>query len=651
MKTVKIFKYSVVLVTLMLTNACNDDFFDEATNGVIPVEQAFENEEDALKAVYGIYEGFGDTHLWGDEFHNVIGSDLRFSNRGNGDARTISQLNYNPGLGKFFDLWLERYRIISRANLAFDNIQTIPDFEQKPHYLAEAVILRSTLYFDLVRMWGNVPFIRSSVTDITDESQIFLPSTAAPVIYEEIIKDIEGSLEFIPDVGPGQSEYEAGRITRDAAKAILAKIYLFRGSINESQSDFQRCFDLCSEILASKRWSIVPYFADVFFPDASLEAANRETLWKLKASRNSANTDIKIGDGWGGIPGQGNSTEFGGSSGGTNRVSRIAYHYYSPGDTARMYWTIFREGFQRSPYENVFGEQQVLLAPNYKKFTPKKDVSTGGVIDSTKLALYKRRSGRVFLSKFRTFPVPSDYTSTDGGLRGVDFPAIRLAEVYLMFAEAYNEINGSPGPYTPTNGADVTSLDAGFDPTSASAWDAVNVVRSRGRTFPIGRVIADYDPSQSYQVVGNSVADWQPGSYGFDNSGTEITLNCSSCIPQRSYGGDQEAFRIEILHERARELLGENNTRYFDLIRRDYFQQAATAAFEYRPADYPSLELGTARFNQNNSTKRWIPQDKPFIQLETIMSNVPAFRARNYLMPIPSGELEANPKMTQNPGY
>ena len=113
MKTVKILKYSVVLVTLMLTNSCNDDFFDEATNGVIPVEQAFENEEDALKAVYGIYEGFGDTHLWGDEFHNVIGSDLRFSNRGNGDARTISQLNYNPGLGKFFDLWLERYRIMS----------------------------------------------------------------------------------------------------------------------------------------------------------------------------------------------------------------------------------------------------------------------------------------------------------------------------------------------------------------------------------------------------------------------------------------------------------------------------------------------------------------------------------------------------------
>ncbi|WP_026210456.1 RagB/SusD family nutrient uptake outer membrane protein [Flexithrix dorotheae] len=645
----------LILLTFWMITSCSDDFLQEEINGNLEISQSFKTAADAEKAVYGAYDLLGSSMVWGDEWGVNFGHDMRFSNRGNGDARQISQLNYNAGLGRLQDFWLARYQVIAVTNLAFNRISDINEGEfsenKKAEYLAELIVIRALMYFDLVRLWGNVPLVIDEIRDLEDTDQIFVPNAPITEVYNQIISDMEEFVSQLPEGGPGEASYEAGRINRDAGKALLARVYLARGSQYDMPEDFQKVLALCKEVIGAKRFNLNGYFPDIFHPNAEL--IQREGLWKLKSSPAVDATDIKLGDEWNGIPGlEDNTQDFGGTTGGTHRMSRYNYHIWDPGDSVRMYWTNIRGGISNGTFVNGLGQEASLYAPEYLQYVRLSEVDDGsGNVDSVKWENVRRRTngreGRLFLAKYRLYPVPNGYLS---GLRGIDLQVIRMADVYLMFAEAYNEVNGGPGTYTPTGDRTVADLEGSFDVNSASAWDAVNLVRARARNSAEGRVVHDYDAGLPVKTTSEAVPDWKPGFYGQDNSGTDITLNCASCLPVRNYGSEQAAFRNEILYERAKELVGEMNSRWFDLVRRDKFVEASEAAAVYTNADYPSAPLNmTPRFYAGNFNAQNPAGTEG--QIETIARNAPTFQSRGYLLPIPQGQLDANPKLSQNPGY
>lgn len=98
---------------------------------------------------------------------------------------------------------------------------------EKLQYKAEAKILRAMIYFDMVRIWGNVPLVTSTAGDITSETikdvypAYFPPQTDALTIYKQIEQDLLDGLQHAPANNAGDKT----QLSKSVARAMLAKIY------------------------------------------------------------------------------------------------------------------------------------------------------------------------------------------------------------------------------------------------------------------------------------------------------------------------------------------------------------------------------------------------------------------------------------------
>lgn len=87
--------------------------------------------------------------------------------------------------------------------------------------MAEARFLRALYYFDMVRAWGGVPIV------LTTNPPLKLERATAAAVYEVIENDLLYAIALLPE----KSEYSSnnlGRASKGAAKALLAKVYLFQ---------------------------------------------------------------------------------------------------------------------------------------------------------------------------------------------------------------------------------------------------------------------------------------------------------------------------------------------------------------------------------------------------------------------------------------
>jgi hypothetical protein len=233
MKKLKL--YTVILLTAILgMNACSDSFLD-----VEPMTQLLDNNfystvADAEMALIGCYDGYQVTTSGGGQAFYVTSevlSDDCFGATGNADNRIYQVLDrFDPGedpsQNDIFNVtWGDYYAGIFRCNTLIgklDGIDFSNDEEARPRIEGEARFLRALLYFDLVRLFGNIPLITIPTTENVPQ--------AAPVdVYKLIAEDLKFASSSIPaDAYPkANAATNDGRATRYAAKALLARVYLF----------------------------------------------------------------------------------------------------------------------------------------------------------------------------------------------------------------------------------------------------------------------------------------------------------------------------------------------------------------------------------------------------------------------------------------
>lgn len=134
----------------------------------------------------------------------------------------------NVNQGPQTDLWNRSYTGIFRANLLLQKMaeNTITDFTDadKARYIAECKFLRAYYYFDLVRLFKNVPLI----VGVIPTDQIYTIEQSKPEdVYAQIETDLNEAVNEpnLPNTVP--STTEGGRVTKGAAKALLGKVYLY----------------------------------------------------------------------------------------------------------------------------------------------------------------------------------------------------------------------------------------------------------------------------------------------------------------------------------------------------------------------------------------------------------------------------------------
>ncbi|MFD1820596.1 Starch-binding associating with outer membrane [Pseudarcicella hirudinis] len=217
-----------LVIGVQLLSSCTTDFLEVKPKGTDLESNYYRNQQEAFNGLVAVYDVVG----WqGSGFVTKIGalnaaSDDHYAGGGGANDITSFQVfsNYTltPATGPQDELWRKGFSGIFRANVILQKIGTVPmDESLKKRYIAEAKFLRAYFYFDLVRLFKNIPLFTSTVS--TSEMNNVLQATPEEV-YKQIEKDLTEAMADLPAAVPVATE--GGRATQGAGHALLGKVYL-----------------------------------------------------------------------------------------------------------------------------------------------------------------------------------------------------------------------------------------------------------------------------------------------------------------------------------------------------------------------------------------------------------------------------------------
>jgi len=254
-------KFIGVLALLAVVVACNEEFLETRPYGSVTEGLLATTEKGAnslLIAAYSNLDGFSgwdNGSPWGGAasnwtFGSVAGGDA-YKGSEAGDQPDVTPIELhtidanNPYVeGK----WRNYYDGISRTNQAIKSFKSLSDINetQRAQRLAEARFLRGFYHYELHKVFGNVPYIDETVTDVR------VGNAGSPLA--KIQADLKAAADLLP-----LTQTEVGRATKGAAQALLANSYLRESKYAEAKT-------LLDAIINSKRYSLNALYHDNFNP-------------------------------------------------------------------------------------------------------------------------------------------------------------------------------------------------------------------------------------------------------------------------------------------------------------------------------------------------------------------------------------------------
>jgi hypothetical protein len=411
MKTMKkhtIFLSTIVLGILLLSS-CKKTWLDVEPIGTTLESNYYRNAEEAYNGLIAAYDPLGTE--CGVTYSNKIGplnsaSDDCYAGGGSSSDVPAWQVwnNYtiDPATGIQADFWSRNFTGVYRANVLLSKLPNIPmDANLKARFNAECLFLRAYYYFDLVRLFRNVPLFTAPLTT----KEIFQVTQTTPEsVYAQIESDLTLAIPYLPEI---ITSAENGRAYKFAAEALLGKVIIYQN--NESR--MLEAAEWLEKVNSSPNYHLLADYGQIFRPDNKFHA---ESIFEIVHT-------AKAIYGWEAWPNfEGNVY--------TQMVGPRAYS----GPTYKAGW-----GFNPITPELV-----ALLKPDprYKYTVVNIDsMSTAG------LCTYEKgyQNTGYFIAKFAPL---AEFYSTIGGDPVLNYPndviEIRLADTYLLEAEALVRGNG-----------------------------------------------------------------------------------------------------------------------------------------------------------------------------------------------------------------
>jgi hypothetical protein len=228
MKNIRITRLSLLGLFLMMIGSCGKNYITLQPKGEFLSENYYANADQAYDALVGVYDGMRKNS---GGFENMItmmnaASDDNYAGGGSStDGLGIHSFsNFTINTNTVPDsYWSDHYQGIFRANLLLSKLPDIDmDAAVKARFTAEAKALRALYYFNLVRLFKNIPLLLEPL----NAANMYDVEQASPAdVYTQIEQDLT---EAIPDLPASLNmDTEAGRLNKVAAKALLGKVYLY----------------------------------------------------------------------------------------------------------------------------------------------------------------------------------------------------------------------------------------------------------------------------------------------------------------------------------------------------------------------------------------------------------------------------------------
>ena len=229
MNTIKIFTLAAIL---MVMGSCKKSFLDTEPMTTVTDENFYKTPADGYKALVGCYDGLQT--VWSDGVSlpvaaNVMSDDC-FGGTGNSDGfgyQMIDEFDQSrsPSDQNLFGRnWELYYKAIYRCNVflsKMDQIEWGGNTALRNTYESETRYIRAYLYFDMMRLWGHIPLL-------TAPSAENVPQADPEAVYKVIAEDLKFATTNMKGVAySAQPAAEHGRVTKYAAEALLARVYLF----------------------------------------------------------------------------------------------------------------------------------------------------------------------------------------------------------------------------------------------------------------------------------------------------------------------------------------------------------------------------------------------------------------------------------------
>ncbi|MFO8128680.1 MAG: RagB/SusD family nutrient uptake outer membrane protein, partial [Bacteroidales bacterium] len=220
---------------VVLLNSCKKDFLDRQPLDQEVSSNFYQTEEDAMMALVAVYDVLGYQSMpdisWAPfvVVSDILSDDSYAGGADANDGMNENELNtYNipPGNLLVHAIWTKNYFGIYRANLLLEKIGDIDASEEfKNRVIAECKFLRAYFYFEQIRFFENIPLLTETIKGPSEYEQEQNPPAE---VYNQIAKDLVDAINQLPEVIPPN---EAGRVSKWAAEALLARVYLFYNGV------------------------------------------------------------------------------------------------------------------------------------------------------------------------------------------------------------------------------------------------------------------------------------------------------------------------------------------------------------------------------------------------------------------------------------
>jgi hypothetical protein len=222
MKEIKIIAW---LLLGVFATSCESDFLEPAPESGITSGSYYSNETEVLAAVINMYDGLQGVNSTNvnvnrstmDEFYlTEMRSDNTESKSQEGESAQFEFYTITPQNSVVSDYYASFYNVIYRANIVLENLGVLTD-DVAAKFEAEAKFVRAHAYFNLVRLYGDIPLVDRVISPL--ETDIQYTRVASSTIYALIESDLATAVS-------GLDNTYRTRASKAAAQALLAKVYL-----------------------------------------------------------------------------------------------------------------------------------------------------------------------------------------------------------------------------------------------------------------------------------------------------------------------------------------------------------------------------------------------------------------------------------------
>ena len=382
-------KYNLIAIALLgfSFSSCSD-FLEQNPQTDLSENDFYKTADDILSAVNGAYSSLQEGDIYGNwyVFGEIPSDNTR--NQLSGSVTTqneFDQFYIDTQNSMIANFWKAAYKVINRTNTILGRIDGIEiNTELANRYKLECKFIRALMYFNLVRVYGDVPLVLKELS--ISESYDILREPKENV-YNQIIADLKEA----QDLPVSYSTAEDGRATQGAAKALLANVYMTLHKYAEAET-------ILAEIINSGRYSLlentpgslnIDGYKNVFSP---VNHNSKEGIFEIQFLKGGYGEGSNYANNFA-PENSGTNVVAVGGTGGNNIPEMDIYNAYEEGDLRRDFSMSL--GYYDNRKNNEWVESR-------------------------------------YVCKFMDVPYQNNDASNN-------YPVIRYADVILMYAEALNQ--------------------------------------------------------------------------------------------------------------------------------------------------------------------------------------------------------------------